>query len=79
MKDVFSMKGKTLEAFAGAKFKVRLENGHLCTAVVSGKMQKNLIKVLVGDDVEVEFSPYDLNLGRIVWREHDPSVQIKLK
>lgn len=79
MRDGFSLRGIALEAFAGARFRIKLENNHICTAVVSGRMQRNMIKVLVGDTVEVEFSPYDLNLGRIVWREHEQSLQIKKK
>ncbi len=58
-----------IEAYPGSTFKVRLEDGREALCHVSGKMRKNYIKILPGDVVIVEFSPYDLNRGRIVYRE----------
>jgi translation initiation factor IF-1 len=58
-----------IEAYPGSTFKVRLEDGREALCHVSGKMRKNYIKILPGDAVIVEFSPYDLNRGRIVYRE----------
>jgi len=52
----------------GARFKVVLENGHVLNAVISGKIRKNNIQILLDDEVEVEMSPYDLTLGRIIYR-----------
>lgn len=76
MKDVFTLDGVVLKTFAGAKFLVHFQNGHECLCVASGKMRKNMIKILNGDTVQVEFSVYDLNNGRIVWREHSPEMKI---
>lgn len=61
-------KGRVTDASPGARFKVTLENGHVLNAVVSGKIRKNNIQILLDDLVEVEMSPYDLNLGRIRYR-----------
>lgn len=61
-------KGRVTDASPGARFKVTLENGHILNAVVSGKIRKNNIQILLDDLVEVEMSPYDLNLGRIRYR-----------
>jgi translation initiation factor IF-1 len=66
--DLISSRGRITDASPGAKFKVRLENGHVLNAVISGKIRKNNIQILLDDLVEVEMSPYDLNLGRIVYR-----------
>lgn len=67
--DIILTKGRITDAAAGAKFKVTLvENGHVLNAVISGKIRKNNIQILLGDLVDVEMSPYDLNLGRIVYR-----------
>ena len=57
-----------LETFPNAMFKVKLENDHQVLAHVSGRMRKNFIRILPGDKVAVELSPYDLNRGRIVYR-----------
>ena len=57
------------EALSNAMFKVVLENGHVVIAHISGKMRMNYIKILPGDKVKVEISPYDLTKGRIKWRE----------
>ncbi len=66
--DVFEMKGVILEALPNFTFKVELENNQVILARVSGKMRSNLIKVIPGDRVIVEMSPYDLTKGRIIYR-----------
>lgn len=66
--DVIITKGRVTDASPGARFKVRLENGHILNAVISGKIRKNNIQILLDDEVEIEMSPYDLNLGRITYR-----------
>lgn len=66
--DMIITKGRITDAAPGARFKVTLENGHVLNAVVSGKIRKNNIQILLDDLVEVEMSPYDLNLGRIRYR-----------
>jgi translation initiation factor IF-1 len=63
--DVINAEGKVLEALANALFKVKLDTGYEIIAHISGKMRKNFIKVIPGDRVEVEISPYDLTKGRI--------------
>ena len=60
--------GKIIEALPNTSFKVELENGHMVLAYLSGKMRKYYIRVLLGDRVRVELSPYDLDRGRIVYR-----------
>lgn len=66
--DVIITKGRITDASPGARFKVRLENGHILNAVISGKIRKNNIQILLDDEVEIEMSPYDLTLGRITYR-----------
>ena len=66
--DVIEAEGVILEALKGAKFKVKLSNGFTITAYVSGKLKMNYIKIIPGDSVKIEMSPYDLTNGRIVWR-----------
>lgn len=66
--DVIELEGKVTELLKGGDFKVRLENGYTVDARVSGKMRMNMIRVLPGDKVTVEFSPYDLKRGRITYR-----------
>ena len=61
--------GSILEALSNAMFKVELENGHVITAHISGKMRMHYIKILPGDKVKVEMSPYDLTKGRISFRD----------
>ena len=58
------------ESLPNAMFRVQLKNGHLVLAHVSGKMRMNFIKILPGDKVIIEMSPYDLTKGRIIYREH---------
>jgi translation initiation factor IF-1 len=60
--------GTILEALSNAMFRVELENGHVVTAHISGKMRMNYIKILPGDKVKLEMSPYDLTKGRIKFR-----------
>jgi len=66
--DVIEVEGVVLEALPNTNFKVELENGHQILAHISGKLRMNYIKILPGDKVKVELSPYDLNRGRITWR-----------
>lgn len=66
--DVIEVEGKVVEALPNAAFKVELENGHVILAHISGKLRMNFIRILVGDKVTVEMSPYDLSKGRITWR-----------
>jgi translation initiation factor IF-1 len=66
--ELIEFKGKILELLPNATFRVELENGHQVIAYTSGKMRKNRIRVLVGDDVTVEMTPYDLSKGRVTHR-----------
>jgi translation initiation factor IF-1 len=68
-KDAIRLQAKVTEALPNAMFRVKLENGHKILAHVSGKMRMNFIRILPGDTVMVEMSPYDLNRGRIVLRQ----------
>ena len=61
--------GVVVEALPNATFKVQLPNGHIVTATISGKLRMNYIKILVGDTVTVEVTPYDISKGRITWRK----------
>ena len=63
------MSGTVIDTLPNTMFKVELENGHVVTAHISGKMRKNYIKILTGDNVKVELTPYDLSKGRITFRE----------
>ena len=63
------MEGTVLETLPNTTFRVELENGHVITAHISGKMRKNYIRILTGDKVKVEMTPYDLSKGRITFRE----------
>lgn len=67
-KDVIEFEGTIKESLPNAMFRVELENGHLVLAHISGKIRKNFIKILPGDRVKVELTPYDLNRGRITFR-----------
>lgn len=67
--DKIQMEGMIVEALPGTQFKVRLDNGHDVLAYLSGRMRKYYIRILLGDRVRVEMSPYDLNRGRIVYRQ----------
>ena len=66
--DVIEVEGTVIETLPNTNFKVNLENGHEILAHISGKLRMNYIKILPGDKVKVELSPYDLNRGRITWR-----------
>lgn len=66
--DVLEFNGKVIELLPGATFRVELENKHQVIAYTSGKMRKNRIRVLIGDTVTVEMTPYDLTKGRVVKR-----------
>jgi translation initiation factor IF-1 len=66
--DLIKQDGTIIEALSNAMFRVKLENGHEIIAHISGKMRMNYIKILPGDKVQVEMSPYDLNKGRITFR-----------
>ncbi len=66
--DVIEVEGKVVEALPNAMFQVELENGHRVLAHISGKLRVNYIRILPGDKVTVELSPYDLTKGRITWR-----------
>lgn len=68
-KDTIRLQAKVIDALPNAVFNVELENGHKILAHVSGKMRMNFIRILPGDTVVVEMSPYDLNRGRIVLRQ----------
>ena len=66
--DVLELEGKVVETLPNAMFKVELENGHQVLGHISGKLRMNFIKILPGDKVKLEMSPYDLTRGRITWR-----------
>lgn len=67
-KDVIELEGEVTEALPNAQFRVKLETGQMVLAHVSGKIRKNFIRILLGDKVRVELSPYDLTRGRITFR-----------
>lgn len=67
-KDVIEIEGTILESLPNAMFRVELENGHEILAHISGKIRKNFIRILPGDKVKVEMTPYDLSRGRITYR-----------
>ena len=67
--DVIEVEGTVVESLPHTQFKVELENGHQVLAQISGKLRMNYIKILPGDKVRLELSPYDLTKGRITWRD----------
>ena len=67
--DVIEIEGKVIEKLPNTMFRVELENGHVVLAHISGKLRMNYIKILPGDKVTIEMSPYDLSKGRIIWRD----------
>ena len=67
--DVIEVEGTVVETLPNTNFKVELENGHQVLAHISGKLRMNYIRILPGDKVTMELSPYDLSKGRIVWRD----------
>ncbi len=66
--DVIEMQGTVIETLPNTMFRVELENGHVVTAHISGRMRKHYIRILTGDEVTVELTPYDLSKGRITYR-----------
>ncbi len=66
--DLIEMEGEVIDTMPNTTFKVKLENDHVITAHTSGKMRKNYIRILTGDKVKVEMTPYDLSKGRITYR-----------
>ena len=67
--DVIEVEGVVVEKLPNAMFKVELENGHQILAHIIGKLRQNYIRILPGDKVSIEMSPYDLSKGRIIWRD----------
>ena len=67
--DVIEIEGTVVETLPNAMFKVELENKHVVLAHISGKLRMNFIRILPGDKVTMELSPYDLSKGRIIWRD----------
>jgi translation initiation factor IF-1 len=67
--DHIEMEGKVIETLPNTTFRVQLDNGHIITAHISGKMRKHYIRILTGDRVKVEMTPYDLSKGRITFRQ----------
>ena len=67
--DVLEIDGKVVEKLPNAMFRVELENGHIVLAHISGKLRMNYIKIVPGDKVKLEMSPYDLSKARIIWRD----------
>ncbi len=67
--EAIQLSGTVVDTLPNTMFRVELENGHVITAHISGKMRKNYIKILTGDKVKVEVTPYDLSKGRITFRE----------
>lgn len=74
-KEVIKLIGRVVEALPSARFIVELENGHKIQAIISGKMRKHYIRLVPGDMVEVELTPYDLTKGRIIFRLKDQPVR----
>jgi translation initiation factor IF-1 len=66
--DVIELQGTVVESLPNAQFRVKLETGQIVLAHISGKIRKNYIRVLVGDTVKIELSPYDMSRGRIIYR-----------
>ena len=69
------VEGTVTEAFPGVKFNVKLDNGHEVLAYLCGKMRKHYIRIVLGDLVKLEISPYDINRGRIIYRYKKPKVR----
>lgn len=67
--DVIEIEGVVVEKLPNAMFQVELKNGHKVLATISGKLRMNYIRILPGDKVTLEMSPYDLSKGRIIWRD----------
>lgn len=67
--DIIEMQGVVRESLPNAMFQVELESGHMILAHISGKLRMNFIRIIPGDKVKIEMSPYDLTRGRITWRD----------
>ena len=67
--DMIELEGVVTEALPNAMFKVQIDGGHVILATISGKLRMNFIRIIPGDKVTIELSPYDLSKGRIVWRD----------
>ena len=67
--DMIELEGTVVEAMPNAMFKVEIQGGHIILAHISGKLRMNFIRILPGDKVTLELSPYDLSKGRIIWRD----------
>jgi translation initiation factor IF-1 len=67
--DHIEMSGTIIDTLPNTMFRVELENGHIITAHISGRMRKNYIRILTGDKVKIELTPYDLTKGRIIFRD----------
>ena len=76
--DQIEMEGKVIDTLPNTMFRVELENGHVVTAHISGKMRKNYIRILLGDRVTVQLTPYDLTKGRIIFRNKDHNKPISV-
>lgn len=76
--DHLEMNGKVIDTLPNTMFRVQLENGHVVIAHISGKMRKNYIRILTGDIVTVEMTPYDLSKGRITYRSKDNKMPEKV-
>ena len=77
--DVIEIEGVVIEKLPNAMFQVELENGHKVLAHISGKLRMNYIRILPGDTVKLELSPYDLTKGRIIWRDKQSKLTIGQK
>lgn len=77
--DSIEMQGVVIDSLPNTQFRVKLENDHIITAHISGRMRKNYIRILTGDTVTVEITPYDLTRGRIVFRDagKKPAAEVK--
>jgi translation initiation factor IF-1 len=75
--DKIQVEGTVIEALPGTQFRIRLETGHEVLAYLSGKMRKHYIRILLGDRVRLEMSPYDLTRGRIVYRHRKTPVEFE--
>ena len=77
--DVIEIEGTVVEKLPNTMFQVELENGHRVLAHISGKLRQNFIRILPGDKVTLELSPYDLSKGRIIWRDKQKSLKKVVK
>ena len=73
--DAIEMEGVVIESLPNTNFKVKLDNGHIVNAHISGRMRKNYIRILLGDKVTVQLTPYDLTKGRIIFRNRETTTK----